>query len=91
MDYLQDFDLQIYMYDGMLTEMGRGFAEENCNDYICRCLDTADLYLKNGGKKINLVRTINKYIDAYEDEKDWQYIDLELDFLHKLRGLVHKI
>lgn len=91
MEYLKQFDYQIYMYDGMLTEMGRSFGEENCNDYICRCLDTANLFLKAGGSKSELTETVDKYIKIYENETDWLLNDLELVFLHKLKGLVEKI
>lgn len=91
MNYLQDFDYQIYMYDGMLTEMGRWFGEENCNDYICKCLDTADLFIKNGGSKSELTEIVDKYIKIYENESDWELNDLELDFLRKLHGLIDKI
>lgn len=91
MEYLQQFDYQIFMYDGMLTEMGRSFGEENCKDYICRCLDTADLFLKNGGSKTELTEVVDKYIKIYENETDWVLNDLEMDFLRKLRGLIEKI
>ncbi len=91
MDYLKDFDYAIYMYDGMLTETGGWFGREHCNDYICKCLDTADIHLKNGGTRAELIETVDKYIRVYEKETDWELNDLELDFLRKLKGLVAKI
>jgi hypothetical protein len=91
MDFLNDFELKIYMYDGMITEMGRDFAQENCKDYICKCLDSADLVLKNNGSRDDLIRIIDKYISVYSNESDWELNDLEMDFLTKLRGLVAKI
>jgi len=91
MNYLEEFELKIYMYDGMITEMGRDFAEENSNDYICRCLDTADMHLKNGGSKEELLDVVQKYINVYSNETDWELNDIEMDFLNKLRGLIDKI
>lgn len=91
MDYLKQFEYQIYMYDGILTEMGRDFGEENGKDYICRCLDTADLYLAQNGGKDELNKIIDKYIGIYQDESEWELCDLMMSFLKNLKGLIDKI
>lgn len=87
MNYLEDFERYIALYDGMLIETGGLFAKGKlgCDDYEEKCLETARKYILVGGTRKELLYVIDKYILQYKDDKGWVYLDLEMSFLNRLK------
>lgn len=86
MNYLEDFERLILLYDGMLIETGGSFGRGKLGDeYEGKCLETAKKFIVAAGTKRELLFVIDKYILQYKDEKEWKYLDLEMSFLNSLK------
>lgn len=90
MDYLNDFERHIALYDGMLIETGGSFGAGKLggDQYVDKCLKVAENYLTDGGRKECLLDLIDRYISQYEDEINWKYLNMEMTFLNNLRDLI---
>lgn len=90
MDYLDLFERNIELYDGMLVETGGSFGRGKLggDQYENKCLDIALKYMENGGSKESILDIIDRCIEQYEAETEWLYWHLEMAFLNSLRDKI---
>lgn len=93
MNYLEDFERHISLYDGMLIETGGSFGKGKLSGdkYEGKCLEIARKYILAGGTRRELLFVIDKYILQYKDDKEWIYLDLEMTFLNRLKEKTEKL
>lgn len=93
MNYLEDFERHISLYDGMLIETGGSFGKGKLggDKYEGECLEIARKYILAGGDKRELLFVIDNYILLYKDDKEWKFFDLEMSFLNRLKEKTEKL
>lgn len=91
MEYLEKFEWNISLVDGMLIETGGKFAESKLYDYINYCLEIAKKYYQDKKEKTELLKIVDFYIILYKNETSWKYYHYEMTFLNTLKTKIEQL